>query len=319
MNIAKTDDFGDYAIAVFGDSITHGANCPDIPNQSYIGLLKNRLAQKGLLKNYGFASAESSMWNSCGRYDEIHQIRRDENTLWREERMPENLGTFALTAEQRGLTFDVDVGGAYQYAYVYYTSAIDNGMFIMKSGRASVTVNSRERLGGVRRAGPIRIADGKIHIETLDNNTVVISGFGYYNDLNGLVVNNYSNNGLRLVGLDDNVIRTMARAGTVIFSLGYNDSHFPTKKSEFTRKINVVIAEAKKYSTRVYVNDLCWNLPEDNHFRRGLRHLAIATNGIYIPQTDQIGRLDPVGAHPDPAGHKIIADALINAMGGTII
>jgi lysophospholipase L1-like esterase len=315
MLITKTDDFGDRAVSVFGDSITHGANCPDIPNQSYIGLLKKKLAQKGLLRNYGFASVESSMWNTCGRYDEIHQVRRNEDSGWREERMPENLGTFALTAEQRGEAFDVDVSGAYEYAYVYYTSSIDNGTFTVTSGDRAVTVCSRERGGGARRAGPIRISDSKLRLETRDSNTVCISGFGYYNDLNGLVVNNYANNGLRLVGLDDNLIKTIARADTVIFSLGYNDSHFPTKKSEFTRKLNIVIAAARQYGARLYVNDLCWNLPEDNHFRRGLRRLAAETGGILIPQTDQTGRLDPIGAHPDVEGHKRIADALINAMG----
>ena len=315
MTICKTDDFGDRAVAVFGDSITHGANCPDIPGQSYIGLLKQRLEQKGVLRNYGFVSMEWSMRNACGRYDELHQVRQGIEQSWREERQPDNLGSYGLVSDRAGLTLEIALSRPYQYAYVYYTATPDGGVFTVRGGGRPATVNTRSRQVEQLRAGPFCVADQKLTIESADNRTVTITGMGYYNDLNGPVVNNYANNGLRLVGLGDDLIGRMARADTVIFSLGYNDSHFPTRKFEFVRKIDLLIAAVRQYGAKLYVNDFCWALPEGNHFRHHLRRLAEKTNGVFIAQTDQAGRLDPIGAHPDAEGHRRIAEALIRAMG----
>jgi hypothetical protein len=137
--------------------------------------------------------------------------------------------------------------------------------------------------------------------------------------LNGYVVNNYSNNGLRLVGICDELLTFMANVDTAVFSLGYNDSHFPTDEDDFTHKIDLLIGGFTCNGTRLYVNDLCWNLPENNHFRREIKRMAGSVPGaVYVPQAAAImerGLLDTVGAHPDAEGHALQAAALQAAMG----
>ncbi|MCL2546017.1 MAG: SGNH/GDSL hydrolase family protein [Oscillospiraceae bacterium] len=318
MNLTSRDHFNNRAIAVFGDSITHGANCPDIPAQSYIGVVKRKLMQNYGLKNYGYASMESSMWNSGGRYDELHQITQ--NTPWQELRDGKLLGTFALQSQQKGDSLTIALREPYAYAYVY--AAPGSGDFsVSNGGKTPVTAVTpsfaKEGKKGLR-SEPIKLGGSAITITALTDEPVTLCGMGYYNDLDGHVLNNYANNGLRLVGISDEILEIMAKVDTAIFSLGYNDSHFPTDTAEFTRKIDLLIAAFNRHGTKLYVNDLCWNLPESDHFRSEIKRLAQSvSHAVRVPQVTEIAErelLDGVGAHPNVEGHGLQAAALIAAM-----
>ena len=68
------DAYGGKSINILGDSISHGANAPNIPDHSYVGLLKKAVAKKFGVYNYGFTSLLCTFDNPDGTYQELHTI-----------------------------------------------------------------------------------------------------------------------------------------------------------------------------------------------------------------------------------------------------
>lgn len=322
FNFTTKDPYGNRSINVFGDSITHGANSIDIPNFSYIGLFKKAITAETGSTNYGFTSIEGTMWNAAGTHKEIHQVVFD-TKIWKERRSGMNLGTYTIYSKVAGAVVDISVRRAFKKFCIYYATGGTSGVFeVVSGGKTIATVNGYAETPGFARTEYINYDDvvaNKFSIRVgAEGKTVSITGVGYYDDINDVVVNNYSNNGLMLQTMSESVISFMCKADTVIFALGYNDSHFSGSPEEFTKKINIVIKGIKESKAKLIVNDLCWNLPNDNYYRTELKRLSDECGGIYIDYAAVYGDtiLSEIKdtAHPTATGHKLIADELMKRL-----
>lgn len=172
---------------------------------------------------------------------------------------------------------------------------------------------------------------------------VVITGIGYYkalpkaNNADGYVtVNSFTRGGMRFSYLSDTVLKQAASADTLIFSLGYNDAHYGTSengsfdKAYFTERMNFMIDLCNKNGTNVIVNNTTWPDMQTEPAKSNiafvhseLRRLARETNGIYLEQIsihgdalwEQIWAPNGDGVHPSSKGQKMMAQALVEAMG----
>lgn len=305
-------------ISVLGDSISHGANAPDIPNQSYLGIIKHRIAEKTQVYNYGFTSLQYMMLNDNGRYWEIHSLKSSGFTAFKDGRC---INAYNLMAYEKGSYVDISVKERFNEAYIYYQSDKNFGSFEVYAGdRLITTINSDDNKYSMKIAGPIDIsmfekADIKIKVVS-ENKPILLSGMAYYNDRSATELNNYGLSGLCLCELSDNVIDTICNADIVIFSIGHNDSYFSLEDS-FTKKINTAIKSIKNYGAKVLVNDFCWfSNPKKNHYKLELKRLANETGGIYTDYAAELPNFLENGlsdwAHPTPKGHKMIADLLMS-------
>lgn len=361
LNVLKTDAFGERSIAVLGDSISHGAGAGDIPQNSYVGLIKQAVNAKTGDNNYGFTSVEGTLWGAV-QSKELHAFPtsscgfRDRNASgsgWAEYRTAELLGIKGLGHTRGGEWLEFSPKKTFQYFCVYYQAGPSNGSFtvstdsgnkVLADVNGNTTVNCyAAQEGGTRTAfyDMSRLVSNKLRITVSGSGKeVIITGIGYYDTPNGVVVTNYSNGGLQfagtgkswngdVTGLDKKYIALAATSETLIFSLGYNDAHFDNDRTLFVEKMDYLISECKKNNTNVIVNDMCWYIPSctsismdyDNiqWYKAQLKRLAKETNGIYLDQQaisgDAIIGTISDGAHPKAAGHKVIADNILAAMG----
>ncbi len=304
-------------ISVLGDSISHGANAPDIPNQSYIGIIKHRIAEKTGVYNYGFTSLQYMMLNDSGQYWEVHSLKSSGFAAFKDGRC---INAYKLMAYEKNSYVDISVNDRFNEAYIYYQSDKNFGSFeVYSAGRLVAEIDSSGESYCTKIYGPIDIsaldrADIKIKVVS-ENKPVLLSGMAYYNDKSKPIVNNYGLSGLCLGELSDDVIDAICNADIVFFSIGHNDSYFGDEKI-FTEKINTAIESIKKYNAEVYVNDFCWfSNPDKNHFKLELKRLAKAVDAVYTDYAAELPGFLEHGlsdwAHPTPEGHRMIADLML--------
>lgn len=367
IHVSKRDAFGDRSIAILGDSIVHGAGSGDIPKNSYIGIFKQAVNAYTGVRNYGFTSVEGTLWGRTVSH-EMHPFPRSSCGFrergapgegWEEYRSAELLGTKGLSHSAPGAALEFTPRETFRYFCIYFQAGEGYGRFTVGTGGGKILTDVHGQTevdcssyafilpqiagDGGNRTAFYRFSDledNTIRLTVQGGGEVIFTGIGYVNDPDGVIVSNYGNGGLQLAGcgkrangdvtgLDPRYLDLAATSGTLIFSLGYNDSHFPSCFELFVRKIDHLISACRKNGTKVIVSDTCWYLPrftepvmDENVIASvmgQLRRLARETDGIYIDYQAICGKAleDTIsdGAHPNAEGHRLIARALLDAVG----
>ncbi|MGN0172626.1 MAG: GDSL-type esterase/lipase family protein [Acutalibacteraceae bacterium] len=374
VNVTNTNYFGDRSITVIGDSISFGVGCGageaagDIPNESYVGIIRNAINAKTGYTNYGFSSVRTQSWETdaaARSYGVNNWPTMSDSTLWETEvRSPNYLLGDGFTASAQWAYMDYTMRDGYNFDYfcIYYRVGADRGTFTVESvddsgiGYAQTASYGSDGIGtrgpwfgctsateGTARTAFFKMSDfnnSKIRITVQSSGQdVTITGIGYYNDIseNAITLNNFASPGLQLAGSDSSpqsgvskeVLEVAAQAETLIFSLGYNDSHFDNNRDRFTARINELIEQVNKNGTKLIVNDMCWYIPSVTSitmdydsiqwYKSELKRLAEETNSIYLNQQaihgDAVISTIEDGAHPNATGHRLIAETILKAMG----
>ncbi|MBQ9414414.1 MAG: hypothetical protein IJU16_04735 [Clostridia bacterium] len=350
VNVTGKNTFGDRSVSIVGDSISYGAGSNgDVATNSYVGIIRSAINQKTGSNNYGFASIRARTWGENPAF-EIHDWPTKGGEWETEIRDRDNLigDGFFSTGHWNYLDVKVREGYNYQYFCVYYQKGPGRGIFSVASDSSDkTTLDGQQNFvceadsETPARTGFYRMSDFdnrtiRITVQT-DGKPVTITGIGYYNDLTGVVVNNYSCPGLSLAGsrtsetsgVTKKVLGIAAKADTVIFALGYNDSHFSVDPSFFSEKIDYLIEQINQNGSHLIVNDMCWYIPSVtsismnkdliDFYKGELKRLARETGGVYLDQQaihgDAVLQYIYDGAHPNPDGHWVIADTILQAMG----
>lgn len=355
IDVTATDVFGEHSIVILGDSMPHGAATVDVPNNCWVGILKKAINEKTGDNNYGFTSVEGTLWSSPRSY-EMHAFPesavgfRDRSASgkgWAEYRTAELLGTKGLGSGMKGATLVFTPQQRFNYFCVYYQAGPAYGTFDVcdSAGTVLASVDAKADEDNYARTDMLDMTalpeDNQIVLKATSDEEIIFTGIGYYDTPGGVVVSNYSNGGLQfagtgvasngdMTGLDNKFIDLATSAGTVIFSLGYNDCHFRSDYELFSEKIDYMIEKANENGTKIIVNDTCWDFsatdkiyyakyPKVPFIKEELKRLADETGGVYVDQQAIHGDalLDTIadGAHPDADGHAMIAQALLEAMG----
>ncbi len=355
INVTPTDVFGEHSIVVLGDSIAHGSTVGDIVNDSWVGILKKAINERSGDNNHGFTSVEGTLWSKPLSY-EMHKFpetpegfrdRSASGTGWAEYRTAELLGTKGLGSGKKDATLTFTPQERFQYFCVYYQAGPDYGTFDVcdSDGNVLGSFDAKADEANYARTEMLDMSvlpeDNKIVLKATSEDEIIFTGIGYYNDPDGVVVSNYSNGGLQfagtgkssngdMTGLDNKFIDLATSAGTVIFSLGYNDAHFTSDHDLFAEKIDYMIKKAKENGTKIIVSDTCWDFtstdkiylaryPHVKTVKAQLKRLAEETGGVYVDQQAENGQalLDTIadGAHPNAEGHAMMAATLLKAMG----
>ncbi len=187
------------------------------------------------------------------------------------------------------------------------------------------------------------------------SNPVTITGIGYYKALpktdnaDGYVTfNSFTRGGISLINLSDDVLDKATSADTFIMGLGFNDfnfNHVRVNNGEFKAKIDTLIRLCNEKGTQVIVNDYAIRNPvlyanwidsqksANAIVKSELRRFAEETNGVYIDQEAiwgdalyaSVNDKNEISAnssmtegdkiHPNHAGHKMMAQAVVAALG----
>ena len=307
------DRYGMRGVNIIGDSISHGANAPKIPEQSYVGLFKKAADAEWQGGNYGFVSLLAAIDNASGVYKEIHTISRSGS--WQTLQTGDFLGAYAMRSAKQGDTLYIKPKTAFRYAAVFYEASPAGGRFeILVNGKSAGIVDTKAPARDTAaRTGlfPLNAtAKADIQVVSAGGGTVTVTGVGYYNSRNGVVVNNYSRSGLQLVQIEDDTLRMMCRASVVVFAMGHNDMWQDGIDAAFAHKIYVVMQAVKDSKARLIVSDFTWGDPKGRTVRKELKRLADACGGVYHDYAAEMSHQIQDGSHPYPSGHRILANAL---------
>ena len=329
------DAYGGKSINILGDSISHGANAPNIPDHSYVGLLKKAVAKKFGVYNYGFTSLLCTFDNPDGTYQELHTIDLAAGE-WGHgggEGAAGHLGfeLYRSLSGQAKMTVTVDrnatdAGRHVKGLYVYYEAGPAQGSFrVEAAGRTLATVDCRrDKTDTCARSPYIPLpanlpAKAEICVVSSGAAPVVITGFGYAEEPNGVTVQNYSRSGLQLVEVGNDVIQSVCRANVVVLALGFNDAGIQADHAAFRNKINRIIRSCEASGAKLVVVDTLWTFQAEKEFYRAeLKRAADELGGLYISFTDlaeQNPGMIQDGAHPSVAGHRLVARRICEKLG----
>lgn len=323
--------FGYNCINIIGDSITHGANAPDIYKNSWAELLRKSLQSKYNTFNQGFEKA----WGTIGNTIQSNMKTFHETiygTNWNkngEETNNISLSSCYTTSTQGELHFIPRKSSKFR---IIYESVQDGGTFnywLKSNPNVKLTCNTFVS-SGISRPFYTDILECKLGDEiviknTTEGKTIKILGVQYFENEKDLMINNYGRSGSKLFEISDDVLYDYAKAGIIFFSFGHNDSFFPQNDTLFTQKINTFINAVKETGAFVVVNDFCWNRSENYHTRKELKRLAKEVDGLYIGYTEMLygegdinnwitsGFLSDA-SHPSLKGHRNIHNIICDKL-----
>lgn len=319
----KKNFYNEDAINNIGDSISHGANAPDIPNDSYIGILRKMINAEFNNNSYGFTSMMYQMTNTAGTYTEIHEISMGNYQDWTYETTYDRLmfASYATTVNNSPLSFSVKK--PFKYIRVYYEQNADGGEFEVLVN--NVLVSTVNYTGTTKFAAtafiPITVTGAFTIILRKKSGIgkITFNGMGYYEKNDSVTLQNFARSGTRLSLIPNNVLDVICNAGVVIFSLGHNDNGDSTVTLDmFKQKIAYCKSIFQANNTLVVVNDLIYDSLATNGFKQELKKLSDDLGGLYINVMEDVWktvRADVVtkgytsdSSHPTPLGHQLIAE-----------
>lgn len=361
LSAEATDVFGNHSITILGDSMGHGSQTGDIYENSWPNLLKKVINKKTGDNNHGFVTVEGTLWGKTVSH-ELHAFPETEQGFknpgargdaWTEYRTAELLGTKGLGSSVKDAELTFTVREKYTYFCVYYQTGPDYGEFEVRDskgkaltnadGKTQISCENSEEI--YARTAFYKMDDLQddlkivLHVNT--DEEVIFTGFGYYNTLDGVVVNNYSNGGLQFAGtgktstgettgLDERFLDLAATSGTVIFALGYNDAYFTTDMDLFAQRVDYLVDAVNKNGVKLIVSDCVWDksatkknfaklYPRVAQVKEQLKRLAEETGGVYLDQQaihgDALIDSCEDGVHPNADGHAMIAQSIVEALG----
>lgn len=339
------DIYGDKTVNIIGDSISHGFNAEKLYADSWVSLLKKSINKKYGTNNIGYVSM-LTFNNTADDWTEIHKVSCKEGSWLRKYATEASVfpGNCAITAtsqtkgEPLKITVNRKQDGIDRHIngfYIYYAEGSIYGSFdVLINGKKVTTVNCKSSTyNNLARTPLIKIpADcgDEITIEIImvekSGSFVTICGMSYIDDPDGVVVNNYSLSGIKACDIDNEVLKSLAKANVVIFTLGTNDAGTSQDINLFKEKLDVVVNACKENGSTLIVGDVIWaRYGSDgwaSYYKAALIDMAKNANGYFVDFTalpinsvlDLVSDKADI-CHPTLNGHKLMALKLCQALG----
>ena len=316
------DSYGCPSINILGDSISHGANAPEIPKQSYTALLKNSVAEKFGAWNYGYTSMRFSIQNYFGTYNELHSIAVSSGTWQSGVGAQLGFNYYRSCDDTAELTVTVgkEYSGRINGMYVYYQAGPNEGSFDVAVGENTVAtvVCTEEKADICARSMYIPLPgiseNSEFKIIKKPGAEVTVNGIAYYENPSVAAVQNYSNSGQCLVDIKNEVIRSVCKAPVVLLAIGHNDAGMQSDFNTFKEKVELIIKTCRETGAQVAVVNTIWNCTSEKvRYRDELKKITDYLNGTYIDFSDIISENPGIiqdGSHPTVEGHRIIAERI---------
>lgn len=323
--IKTTDSLSFKSINIIGDSISHGANVPKMYEDSWASILRKALNIEFDTKNYGYTNVISLLQNPIGTYEDL--IDWDFNggnyTL---ENTTDTLGFCKLL-----LTSSNTVIAKYRKdikatkVYIGYKKELNSGQVkitvtepsFIKSTVKVLDFSTLSQYGIVEFDTSNLSSLHSISFENISG-TNSITGVYTIEDINKVVLNNYSRTGAKISDLGDNIINTVFNTNALIFALGHNDTNSESGLESYIEKCKQAW---DLYKPEMYICNFIWT-PYSPYVDGKLKELAKYCNAKYITIQDKVNDFNELvtegflsdGSHPTINGHKKIAEKVLASM-----
>ncbi|MBP1989154.1 SGNH/GDSL hydrolase family protein [Paenibacillus eucommiae] len=330
-------------INLLGDSISYGAGAgmtvgAGIPENSYVRILSNALNKQFSTDSYGFVSPYDN--NGTGR--EIHSITTTGS--WNhltDAAAGHTPAGYAVESVVAGAWFNfIPQGAVSKLIKIWYDGSVTGSFKVVLNGSTDVeTITTNGGGTGLESTSafaciPTQIGATEIRVHVLSGK-VRVTGISYLNDATGLEFqfNNFSRDGRGGRFVTENVIKEMAQGClSLIWALAANDrSSTGADLAAYKQRIDWLIYYCNLYGTRLIVPDFLFLNVDDHPIRAELKRLVKTVPGAtYIPfpnlasidgqVKDSNYLINTInftydGVHLSAIGHRIVAEALGEALG----
>ena len=331
-------------INILSDSIGHGAYAGELYFNGWTQILRRMANIEFGSASWGFVSICDSASSGSDSFQEVHSVVR--NGAWVEKFRADAsyiINGFGLRSSTATDNLQITVPTFTDKFTVWWSKLPTGGSFeIYVNGALKAT---QPTLGGTNEGWFLSTSvamedNGKgscnIEIRVVGDGDVEILGMSYFNSIEDLMVNNFSQFGRRLSEVDEQTIITAIEGATdFVLALGYNDAgpanSDPLIAAAFTQRIDWIIQYCNQFNVNAIILDFNWARPESWHVRQELERCANSINSAkfvpfprYLSIDNQpqspAGYLQPIGflvddAHPTVLGHGMIAETVSKALG----
>lgn len=308
-----------YSITVLGDSISHGANCPQIYEQSWVNKVKKAILNYTNSNNWGFVSTVTEISNVVGTYKELLEITHNGSSQ-------NNINTIGYNfIELRGTQY-------INLKLLKYKKIRKIGLEFKADSTGSVElylddvkIKDFDITSYTGTPYPVVFIDveGELFSKIKIVNKSGINKFvGTYlfDDVLKPVVNNYSLSGARLYYTGDELLKRTFDSNLIFFALGHNDSF---NLDNIDDKLNTCYKEWSKRKSKVIVMDFIWEKDKQSTSDK-LKSFCDRVGGIFIqPFGEKVENAQEFIAkgylsdtsHLSPFGSTVVANKVLNEIG----
>ena len=313
-------------INLLGDSISHGANAPDIANDAWTGIMRKFLQVEFDALNHGFISVYDRMENAKGVYQDAHTITR--SGAWSVNNNNAVMGLYTATSSVIGDKLTVTMRKPAKFVQVWHTGG--GGVFnVMQNGVQTATITCSGAAGtiGLSSAFSVTALSYPFTFELVkaDNTPTSISGIQYMYNNDDFVLNNFARSGAQLGQIANSVIDEAVDTNVLFLALGHNDEQVDNY-ADFKNKLDYIKTKVLSNGAYVVVCDFIWRREiETDRFKQALKAFSDAVpNSIYVNFSDHWGTdvtklqtrgVLSDGSHPSVRGHMLIAEKIAKEIG----
>ncbi len=326
-------------IYILGDSISEGSNSTDWAYNNYASIIRRGIQQHYENRNFGFANFDFAVFDNPKIDPKVfpHKVSRhgfDEVYSFNSQ----YFGAVAIQSIKANDYIEVSYRG--KDACVMYGQNVNGGILdvyldgslVGSIDTSDVGIDFRGSTEYGRMSVPIVAelwGDHIIRLVNRESKSVVLLGMSYFEDFNLTrnepTVFNLGRSSLTLTEIPEIILDAYAQSGTMILSLGVNDSLLKKPLVEFKSKLEYVFDKFKYYKGQIIVADFIFNETyENNPYKKILRESCGDNSVPLIDFSDKwfsnvddnkyADLLDSDGVHPTNKGHHFIGRSLINMM-----
>lgn len=326
---------------ILGDSISYGANAQNIQRDSWVGILGKMLNIEFGTQNLGWLNVIASTSNGDGTYLNYH-TQTGQTGIWvgvAGASAGHTPAGYALESSVAASTLVYKVPISQRYLRVWYDGTVTGTIEILINSVVVQTLTTTGAGTGYERGAALELAaltatKNGIASYTVRcaSGTVRILGFEFANDSVGnFRLNNFSRDGRAGRYVSQDVInKACAGCYFMVWALGTNDvPGGATAITEYTQRIDWLIAAAAANKTRVVLVDFMYDQVESHGLREQLRRAnreipgsvlidagkAWAVDGVQLNLAERTARNLAAGVHPEEPGHRIIAEVVAQRLG----
>lgn len=310
---------GFIACNIIGDSISHGANAPNMFDDSWTAILRKALQIDFNTKNHGFMNLMSPISGSVGTFTDLIYFP-SANALWTKVNTTDTLGFFKITsstANQGHKGFFQKTNKFFKKLGIGVIKNASGGTVDLKINGTVITTLNLNKATEAQEIVYVDVSSIAIFADLEFVNktgTNTITGLYFMDDTNNFVVNNYSRSGARIEDLSDSLIDKLFDAKVVFFCLGHNYS----ADTIVNERLAKCVEAYNKYKPILYVVDLVWDksrlITETQ-----LKNFATQCNSPYIKIIDKVDNVQTLidsgfisdVSHPTVEGHRLIAEKIL--------
>ena len=317
------------SINIIGDSISHGANACEIVDDSWVGIFRKSIQSEFNKNNYGFVNTYGKLSNSIGSFNDLFDVWAHSDVVKftsdkylgfyaHRNSVPKKYSTFtfrrSMYIKKIGIAFDV----------IEESNSCDIVLKDSDNTFKTVSINFKD-LGLGQKISWVDTSEMNTltYIQVVNKlGTTITTGIYIIDNLNDIVVNNYSRSGARIQDCSDYIIDKMFDTNLLIFALGHNsssnvDTYLYKIKNKYT---------SLEFKPKVLVLDFLWTNNRKSDSDK-LKDLAKYMNGEYIEIIDKVDDAQSLidngflsdFSHPSLYGHQIIASKVLNSIGANFV